>query len=81
MRTITVNNFILQIGKNAKENDLLIKTSNPEHIWFHLADLPSCHGVINCKSDQLTKSMRYICVCQIKKYTKYKEQSWVMVNI
>ena len=80
MRSIEVGEYTFLIGKNAEENDKLIKQSDPIHIWFHLANLPSCHGVINCNLEQLTKNMRYICGSQLKKYTKYKGITGIYIN-
>ena len=80
MRSIEVGEYIFLLGKNAEENDKLVKQSDPAHIWFHLANLPSCHGVINCTEEQLTKNMRYVRGCQLKKFTKYKNITGIYVN-
>ena len=80
MRSIEVGEYTFLLGKNAEENDKLINQSDPNHIWFHLANLPSCHGVINCTIEQLTNNMRYVCGSQLKKYTKYKSITGIYVN-
>ena len=55
MKEIQIDDYILKIGKNAKENDELISSSEKTYTWFHLSDYPSCHGVINCPLKDLTK--------------------------
>lgn len=42
----SVNNNIIRVGRNADDNDWIVKHSNPEWIWFHAKDIPSCHVVI-----------------------------------
>ena len=44
------------IGLNAQDNFNIIDLGNPNDIWFHVSDLPSCH-IIACtsKEDKLTK--------------------------
>jgi predicted ribosome quality control (RQC) complex YloA/Tae2 family protein len=39
-------NFDILIGKNQKENDNIIKISNPNDIWFHLESISSPHIIL-----------------------------------
>jgi predicted ribosome quality control (RQC) complex YloA/Tae2 family protein len=40
-------NIIYKVGKNAQDNFDLIDKAQPNDLWFHLKDEPSCH-VIAC---------------------------------
>lgn len=73
MKTINIDNYIYRIGTNAKENNKLIDSSNKLDTWFHLDDLPSCHGVISCPIDKLSKQTIYLCAINIKKNSKLKK--------
>ena len=44
------------IGLNAQDNFNVIDLGNPNDLWFHVSDLPSCH-IIACisKEEKLTK--------------------------
>ena len=39
--------WTIKIGRNEKENDILIRNSNKNDLWFHLEDNPSPHGFIS----------------------------------
>jgi predicted ribosome quality control (RQC) complex YloA/Tae2 family protein len=53
--------FTVRIGRNAKDNDKLIKDSEYEDMWFHLEDISGPHIVINNGGKTLTKeSLKYI---------------------
>ena len=80
MKTFMIKEYTLTVGQNAKENDELITNSNENFIWFHLANLPSCHGILNCTIDKLTSTLIFQCACKIKKNTKYKKNRDIKVN-
>lgn len=33
------------VGQSAKENHALIDAADPNDLWFHIADKPSCHVI------------------------------------
>lgn len=41
------SNMSLWVGKNAKENLLLLRKSQPWDLWLHLRDYPGAHGLIH----------------------------------
>jgi len=41
------NGYYIQIGKNQTENDILIRSSNPEDYWVHAHGYPSGHAIIS----------------------------------
>lgn len=44
MKTITeYDNVVFYIGKDAKENHVLLDTTEPDDIWFHYNGNPSAH--------------------------------------
>jgi predicted ribosome quality control (RQC) complex YloA/Tae2 family protein len=73
MLTITENNIIYKLGRNAKENFELIddaQDANPEYWWFHLEDHPSGHCVIY--AEEITNQMVSIAANLVKQYSKLK---------
>jgi len=46
------------IGQNAKDNDAIIKDSEPNDIWFHFAEISSPHIVLQSDGDDVPK--RYL---------------------
>lgn len=46
MKEYEEEGFLIKIGSNAKENDILLKESKQNYIWLHLYGLPSPHGCI-----------------------------------
>jgi len=63
----------IMIGENKDDNDLIISQAKQSDIWFHLANLPSCHVIIeNSKENPVTKEMIKYCCLLVKQNTKYK---------
>ena len=61
------------IGQNRNENVKIIQNSEPNDLWFHLKDYPSCHIVVQNKR-LLTKSELYeISWLVVKNTNKYKD--------
>ncbi len=76
----TFENNTIVIGENQKDNDMIISTSMQTDIWFHLANLPSCHVILSCtKKQSVTKKMIKYCAMLVKQHTKYKNRK-VKVN-
>lgn len=47
--------YELHIGRNKLENDILITTSSPNDIWFHLDKLSGPHFVLKTKGASIPK--------------------------
>jgi len=66
------------IGQNSAENFKIIDDSQPDDLWFHVAEFPSCHVIAKINdimSSINRKNIKYIIkqgsiLC--KQYSKYK---------
>lgn len=77
----TYKNNPIVIGETAEENTQIISQAKQTDIWFHLANLPSCHVIISCdKKNPVTKNMIIHCSQLVKDNTKYKNYKMVTVN-
>lgn len=54
----TNKEYTVSIGKNQKDNDLIIKNAHPNDLWFHLQNISSPHIVLHTQGDSIPK--RYI---------------------
>lgn len=70
MKEFVVDNVIYRVGRNAKDNTQLIKDSDPNWVWFHLAKFPSCH-VVACLADP-DISVIDEAAALVKAHSKYK---------
>ena len=69
----TFENNTISIGENQTDNDLLLSSAYQNDLWFHLADFPSCHVIIqNNKQSPITKKMTKYCAELVKTHTKFK---------
>jgi predicted ribosome quality control (RQC) complex YloA/Tae2 family protein len=50
--------YIILIGQNAKENEDIIRASDPEDIWFHFENVSGPHVIIQSGGDIIPK--RYL---------------------
>lgn len=77
----TFENNPIVIGENQTDNDMIIETSLQTDIWFHLANLPSCHVILSCtKKNRITKKMIKYCATLVKQHTKYRNMKKIKVN-
>ena len=70
MKEIILNTTVYRIGCNAKDNTQLIKDSEPDWVWFHLAKFPSCHVVVCCVDPD--NSIVNTAAELVKRHSKYK---------
>ena len=45
-----MNEFTILVGSNRKENDTLVRESDPEDYWIHISDFPSAHAIVKVQS-------------------------------
>jgi predicted ribosome quality control (RQC) complex YloA/Tae2 family protein len=76
------DNHLIKIGRNAKENDDLVKNNSKTCLWLHLGDqMTSPHGIIeNLNGNKINKNIIYYTGCLIKKFSKYKNLKLVPLN-
>lgn len=61
--------YTIQIGRNADENDALVRTAEPESLWFHLPNHPSPHGIL---SGTITPDAIQRTANLVKHYSKFR---------
>ena len=47
--------YKILIGRNAKGNDIIIKMSHPQDLWFHLDNISSPHIILQSHGDSIPK--------------------------
>lgn len=80
MLEITENEIKFKLGRNAKENFLLIDEAtiiNDNYWWFHLEDHPSGHCVVH--TDCMDKQIAQLAGCLVKQYSKLKDYKKVKI--
>ena len=56
--------YQIKVGRNQKENDILIRTAPQNAFWFHLADFPSAHAILT--KTNTTKPGKYDTIAIIR---------------
>ena len=73
MKVIEMEYGKIIIGKNKNENIKIIQAADPNNLWFHLKDYPSCHIVVQ-NNRLLTKSeLNDVAWMVVKNTNKYKD--------
>ena len=81
MKIITLESgSIIKIGKNAAENFNIIDSANPNDLWFHLKNLPSCHVILETNANGINYSDIRQAAEQCLANTKYREMNSVYVE-
>lgn len=57
--------YIILIGQNKNDNDLIIKQSQPNDIWFHFADISGPHIILQSNGDLIPKKILESNCCKI----------------
>ena len=65
-------------GENARENSQLTRAAAQNHLWFHVAESPSAHGVL--KSEKTSRSELLEAAAVIKQRSKLKDRRRVEVE-
>lgn len=64
--------WLIKIGRNADENDQLLRSSPKESLWFHLKGMPSPHGILFNKDNKYNEESIHKCASLVKKFSKGK---------
>jgi len=46
-RVQSIKGYTVRVGKNARQNDELLREANPDDLWLHVRDVPGSHVVIS----------------------------------
>ena len=70
-------NYSIHIGRNKKENDVLVRTSAKTDIWFHAYGVPSAHIILVTaeKLNAIPKQVIKRCACLCKSNSSMKSES------
>ena len=84
MHTEVVDSVTYYIGKSQQENHAVIDLGAPTDLWFHLADMSSCHVVAilppNLSRKERGKIIRHGALLCKQHTAKVKEKSQVSVT-
>ena len=64
MIEVEYKGYLIKIGSNQDENDMLVKTSNSNDYWAHADGYPSAHAIVVTlpKNESPPKSLRGLAV-------------------
>lgn len=68
------SDYEMYVGRNQNENDALLRKFHHEKnvTWFHLKNMPSPHGFLVCKSNNIPSELIYRTAVHVKKFSKAK---------
>ena len=70
-----IDEYIVKIGENQKENDLLVKKSDHNDYWLNISDYSSAHGVIQNPNNERINNKIIKKVCMLIKMKSNKCKS------
>ena len=83
----SIDNYTFLVGKNNKENDFLtLKYAKKTDLWFHVKDLPGCHGILSLNGNvtdlkSIDNNILEKCAKIVAFHSKAKNSSNVPVDI
>lgn len=83
MIEIKYEGYKIIIGENQKENDTLVKTSDPDDYWVHISGYSSAHGIIkNPNKERMDiKPIKRACLLIKSKSTKCKSMKNLQFDV
>lgn len=74
--------YTIRIGRNAHENDKLLKSAHQDALWFHLTDEPSPHGILETRDGASPdRGVVVYTAYLVKSFSKLKDRVRVPVDI
>ena len=71
MKNFQYDNFICNLGQNARENWILLDQANPNDYFFHLSAFPSGYVILETNGAEPTFDMIVTAAQLCKMHTKY----------
>jgi predicted ribosome quality control (RQC) complex YloA/Tae2 family protein len=56
MKKFVIDGFNVDVGQNARENDVLTLGSSGKDIWFHVENYPGSHVILRNPTEDMTKA-------------------------
>lgn len=78
MKIFFIDNGIIKVGRNAKENWQLIDDASNTDWWFHLESFPSPHVILTIEDPTIIEIYEAAQYC--KEYSKYKNYKDLYIN-
>jgi predicted ribosome quality control (RQC) complex YloA/Tae2 family protein len=73
--------YFIRIGQNKEENDRLVRETVEPALWFHVAGIPSPHGILTgMNSTRRDKQAIYRTACLVKQFSKAAAEHAVRVH-
>ena len=80
LKFISTDGFIIRVGKNNRQNDLLTKRAKPDDIWLHAKDIPGSHVIIECGGKKVSQKTILEASTLAAYYSKSRNSSNVPVD-
>jgi predicted ribosome quality control (RQC) complex YloA/Tae2 family protein len=78
MKVFDIEDGVIKVGRNAKENWQLLDQASNTDWWFHLESFPSPHVFID--KENPSKSEIYQAAGYCKEYSKYKNYHTIYIT-
>lgn len=78
IRVLIREGWELWVGRNASQNEELLKVASPNDTWIHLRDYPGAHGIIRgpSKKEVAPSDLEFSC-CIVAHLSTSKKNPWV----
>ncbi|MBT1248405.1 MULTISPECIES: NFACT family protein [unclassified Thermosipho (in: thermotogales)] len=77
---VEYDGYVIYIGKNNKQNDMLVRDSNDEDIWFHASGMPGAHVIIKYAGKEINQDVIEYAASLAAGYSKGKNSGKVPVD-
>ena len=81
MKTYAIDDMRFIVGTNAGENAYMVAMAKPYHVWFHLSDFPSPHGILEVPEGyKISGETMEKCALLVKTNSKHKNAQRVSID-
>ncbi|MCD6449865.1 MAG: NFACT family protein [Thermotogaceae bacterium] len=79
-REIRYKNALILIGKNNRQNDLLVRRASPNDLWLHAHEIPGAHVIVKTDSDKIDSELIEYAASLAAGYSRGKNSGKVPVD-
>lgn len=76
--------FIIKIGKNKHDNDLIVRQAKEDDLWFHFVNFSGPHIILETQNDisffSNKKNLKYIRNVALKMFENISAQKKITIN-
>jgi len=80
-RHVVLHGYTVQVGKDAAQNDALLRSASPEDLWLHAKGVPGSHVIVRHRGEDSFPPEVILAAARLAaRYSQAKGERWVEIS-